>query len=168
MSEPFIGEIKIVAFGFAPRSYAKCDGQLLPINQNQALFSILGTTYGGNGQTTFALPDMRGRVPVHTGNQTVLGQRLGEENHTLNTSELPTHTHQLNASNQAASQSSPVGNYRSTSSDIPTYSAAAAANTAMVGSEVTNTGGSQPHNNMQPYTVMNVIIALQGIFPSRS
>ncbi|CAN5847030.1 tail fiber protein [soil metagenome] len=169
MSEPFIAEIKIVSFNFAPRGYAQCDGQILPIAQNQALFSLIGTTYGGNGQTNFALPDMRGRVPVHVGSQIILGQKQGEENHTLITNELPAHNHQLNASNQAASQGSPVSNYLATqASDVGAYAAANAANATMVSNEVTNTGGSQGHNNMQPYTVLNVIIALVGIFPSRN
>lgn len=168
MSEPFVAEIKIVSFNFAPRGYAQCDGQLLQIAQNQALFSILGTTYGGNGQTNFGLPDMRGRVPVHVGNQTVLGQKSGEENHTLSTNELPAHPHQLNASNQAESVGGATGNYMATHSTTTAYGAANAGNNSMVLNEVTNTGGNQPHNNMQPYTVMNVIIALVGIFPSRN
>jgi microcystin-dependent protein len=167
MSEPFIGEIKIVAFNFAPRQYAQCDGALLPINQNQALFSILGTTYGGNGQTTFALPDMRGRVPVHSGNGIILGQKSGEENHTLITTELPGHNHQLNGSNQAGTLATPVSNYMPTSNESA-YSPPNAPSATMVANEVSNTGGSQPHNNMQPYLVINVIIALQGIFPSRN
>ncbi len=166
MSEPYIGEIKIVAFNFAPRFYATCDGQLLPINQNQALFSILGTTYGGNGQTTFGLPDMRGRVPIHWGNQVVLGQRAGEENHTLTVNELPTHLHQLNASSQPDTLGVPTSNYMATQSATGAY--ASSANASMVGNEVANAGANQPHNNMQPYLVMNIIIALTGIFPPRN
>lgn len=168
MSDPFIGEIKIVAFNFAPRMYAQCDGQLLGIAQNQALFSILGTTYGGDGRVTFGLPDMRGRVPVHTGNQTSLGQKSGEENHNLITSELPAHNHQLNGSTQSITETSPISNYMGTHSDNNAYASVGAGNAAMIATEVTNTGGSQPHNNMQPYTVMNIIIALQGLFPSRN
>jgi microcystin-dependent protein len=170
MSDPYIGEIKIVSFDFAPRSYAMCNGQLLPINQNQALFSILGTTYGGDGRTTFALPDLRGRVPIHwgtnAGTSVTLGQRSGEENHTLITSELPAHTHQMFASDQGASQPLPTSNYLGKYSDISPF--APNPNAAMVGNEVSNTGGSQPHNNMQPYLVLNIIIALQGIFPPRN
>lgn len=166
MSEPYIGEIKIVAFNFAPRFYATCDGQLLPINQNQALFSILGTTYGGNGVTTFALPEMRGRVPIHVSGQISLGARAGEENHTLTVNELPTHLHQLNASSQPDTLGVPTGNYMATQSATGAY--ANSANASMVGNEVTNAGASQPHNNMQPYLVMNIIIALSGIFPPRN
>ncbi len=170
MSEPFIGEIKIVAFNFPPRQYAQCDGQLLPIAQNQALFSILGTTYGGDGRVNFALPDLRGRTPIHWGTgagiTVTLGQKSGEENHTLTTAELPAHNHQMNASDQGASQGAPTGNYLGKYSDISPF--AASPNTTMVGNEITNTGGSQAHNNMQPYLVLNIIIALQGLFPPRN
>jgi microcystin-dependent protein len=167
MSEPYIGEIKIVSFDFAPRQYAFCNGQLLPIAQNQALFSILGTTYGGDGRVTFALPDLRGRVPIHVGSGIGLGQRSGEEAHTLITTELPAHNHQLNGSNQAGTLATPVGNYMPTS-NTNAYAPPNTANATMVVNEVTNTGGSQPHNNMQPYLVLNIIIALQGIFPPRN
>lgn len=168
MSEPYIGEVKIVSFNYAPKGYAQCDGQILPINQNQALFSILGTTYGGNGQTNFALPDMRGRVPVHVGSGINLGQKAGEENHTLITSEIPAHNHQLNASDQGETQAGAVGGYLATHQTITGYGAGNAGNNSMVVNEVTNTGGNQPHNNMQPFTVMNIIIALVGLFPSRN
>lgn len=169
MSEQFIAEIRIMSFGFPPRGWAKCDGQLLPIAQNQALFSLLGTTYGGDGRVNFALPDLRSRVPIHvdfqSGNQFPLGGRGGEAAHTLVTGELPQHTHQLNGSNQAESLGTPVGSYLPTTS-TPAYSPTA--NATLVGNEVTNTGGSQAHNNMQPYLVLNIIIALQGIFPPRN
>jgi microcystin-dependent protein len=168
MSQPYIGEIKIVSFNYAPRQYALCDGQLLPIAQNQALFSILGTTYGGDGRTTFALPDLRGRVPIHTGNTVTLGQKSGQENHTLITTELPAHNHQLNASNQGETLTAPDGAYMATHQTTTAYGAANAGNSTMVNNEVTNTGGSQPHNNMQPYLVLNIIIALQGLFPPRN
>jgi len=167
MSDPYIGEIKIVSFDYAPRGYAQCDGQILPINQNQALFSILGTTYGGNGQTNFALPDLRTRVPIHIGSGINLGNNGGEQNHTLITSEIPAHNHQLNASKQGASAATPVTYYLPTL-DTAVYAPLNTANAAMVNNEVSNTGGNQAHNNMQPYLVLNIIIALTGIFPPRN
>lgn len=167
MSEPYIGEIKIVSFNFAPRGYAQCDGQLLAIAQNQAVFSILGTTYGGDGRINFALPDLRTRVPIHTSSTINLGQRAGEQAHTLTVAELPGHNHQLNGSNQGGTLATPVGNYMPTSNDSA-YAPPNSANATMVANEVSNTGGSQAHNNMQPYLVMNIIIALQGIFPPRN
>ena len=170
MSEPFIGEVKFVAFNFAPRGYALCNGQLLPVNQNQALFTLLGTTFGGNGQTTFGLPNLQGKVPVHQGQGSNLpavgwGASGGESSHTLTTAEMPVHNHLVTASSQAPSQSSPVGGY------LPTAGAslyASSANTTMAGAEIGSNGGNQPHNNMQPYQVVNAIIALVGIFPSRN
>lgn len=172
MSEPFLSEIKIFAFNYAPKGWAMCNGQLLPINQNQALFSLLGTTYGGNGQTNFALPDLRGKVPNHFGDGLVLGQTGGEMAHTVTTSEMAAHTHTL-FSNLAvvspdtnATQGVPTGNYWANSGKS-TYSTSQP-NSIMGPSAVTNVGGSQPHNNMQPYTVLNFCIALQGIFPSRN
>ncbi len=171
MSDPYIAEIKIVSFNFAPRGYAQCDGQLLPIAQNQALFSLLGTTFGGDGRVNFALPDLKGRVPVHPNYNTsgiTLGQKSGEENHTLNTNELPAHSHQLNASDQGATLPTPDGTYLATLTTTSAYGVANAGNNTMIGNEVTNTGGGQGHNNMQPFLVMNVIIALVGIFPSRN
>ena len=167
MSDQYIGEIKIVSFDYAPRGYAQCDGQLLPIAQNQALFSILGTIYGGNGQTTFALPDLRTRVPIHFGNGINLGNRGGEQAHTLMTNEIPAHNHQLNAAKQGAAQATPVTYYLPTS-DTAVYAPFNTANGAMVNNEVSNTGDGQPHNNMQPYLVLNIIIALTGIFPPRN
>ncbi len=167
MSEPYIGEIKIVSFDFAPRGYAQCDGQILPINQNQALFSILGTTFGGNGQTTYALPDLRTKVPIYVGNGINLGNSGGEQAHTLMTSEIPTHNHQLNASKQGVAAATPVTYYLPTL-DTAVYAPLNTANAAMVNNEVTNTGGGQAHNNMQPYLVLNIIIALTGIFPPRN
>jgi microcystin-dependent protein len=154
-----------VSFNFAPKGWALCNGQLLPINQNQALFSLLGTTYGGNGQTNFALPNLQGRVPNHFGSSFTLGEQGGETAHTLNISELPSHTH------------TPTGN----DTDPPTASGAggnlwghvtgyyaASSNAAMNPAGVGNTGGSQPHENMSPYLALNFIIALQGIFPSQN
>ena len=165
MGTPFLGEVRIVSFNFAPKGWALCNGQLLPINQNQALFSILGTTYGGNGQTTFALPDLRGRVPVHFGASLVEGQMTGEEAHTLNLSEMPAHNHLVSASSAAPDQGSPANNeWASIASGYSTIGP----NTTFGPSAITNTGGSQPHNNMQPYLVLNFAISLQGIFPSRN
>jgi microcystin-dependent protein len=166
MTEPFIGEIKMVAFDFPPRNWALCNGQLLPINQNQALFSILGTTYGGDGQTTFALPDLRGRSPVHFGSQISLGQRAGEENHTLISSEMPSHTHPVKGDAASASASAPTGNVWAASTNNPFSSSAP--NAALNSASVLPAGGSQPHPNLQPYTVVNFVICLFGIFPSRN
>lgn len=167
MANPFLGEIRMMSFNFPPKGWAQCNGQFLPINQNQALFSLMGTTYGGNGQTTFALPDLRGRVPLHNGNGHVWGEKGGEENHVLTSSELPSHTHQMQAvANNAANASTPD----------PTNSYLASANNAYLPVQastalapaMTSVGGSQPHTNLQPYTVINFCVALQGIFPSQN
>ena len=165
MSEPFLGEIKIISWNFPPKGWAFCNGQLLPINQNQALFSILGTTYGGDGRQTFGLPNMQGRSPVHIGNGIVLGERGGETAHTLNISELPAHTHTPVGSSSAPTASTPASNLWATINSLP-Y--AAQGNTAMNPATVLPIGGSQPHENMSPYLVLNFIIALQGIFPSQN
>ncbi|MGA7614706.1 MAG: tail fiber protein [Thermoanaerobaculia bacterium] len=167
MAEPFLSEIRLFTFTFAPKGWALCDGQLLPINQNQALFSLLGTTYGGNGQTNFALPDLRGRVPIHTGSGFTLGERGGEQAHTLSISELPTHTHVASGVNATATSASPAGAFFATSptalgSVYGPPSNLVATNAA----SVANAGGSQAHLNMQPYLTLSFGIALQGIFPS--
>lgn len=167
MSTPFLGEIKIVSFNFPPKGWALCDGQLLPINQNQALFSLFGTMYGGNGQTTFALPDLRGRSPMHVGSGFLQGQKAGEESHTLTISEMPTHTHQVTATSDGAGSMEPAGLTWAAASDTSPYSSNAP-NTTMSPSSISTVGGSQPHNNMGPYIVLNMIVALQGIFPSRN
>ncbi len=165
MSTPFLGEIKIMSFNFPPKGWAFCNGQLLPINQNQALFSLLGTTYGGDGRTTFALPDLRSRVPFHFGNGHTLGERAGEESHTLNLEELPAHTHIPNGSSAAANAASPAGNVWAST---PGGGYAATPDTALNPASITNTGGSQAHTNLSPYLVLNFCIALQGIFPSQN
>jgi microcystin-dependent protein len=170
VAEPFLSEIRIMSFNFAPKGWALCDGQLLPINQNQALFSLLGTTFGGNGQTTFALPDLRGRTPVHVGGGYALGTQGGEESHTLSQSELPTHTHALMASNSAADAPVPFSNGQGNvlaSSPSGLYHPPADLTTTAAGS-VTNVGGSQAHVNLQPFLTLSFCIALQGIFPSQN
>jgi microcystin-dependent protein len=166
MGTPFLSEIRIVSFNFAPKGWALCNGQLLPINQNQALFSLLGTTYGGNGQTTFALPNLQGRTPNHVGSGFTLGEAGGEIAHTLNISELPAHTHTpLGNQTNPASSSSAGGNLWGF---VPNDYAANSNGSAMNPACVTPTGGNQPHQNMSPYLVLNFIIALQGIFPSQN
>ena len=167
MGTPFISEIKIVSFNFPPRGWAFCNGQLLPINQNQALFSLLGTTYGGNGQTNFSLPDFRGRIPVHIGPSSIQGQAGGEEFHTLNTSELAQHIHFGQVQPANANTGNPTGNFLA---GIPTfaYRNNLSALTTLSPASVTNVGGSQPHENRQPFLVLNFVIALQGVFPSRN
>jgi microcystin-dependent protein len=169
--EPFLGEIRYVAFTFAPQGWAMCNGQLMSINQNTALFSLLGTTYGGNGQTTFALPDMRGRVPVHVGqgpglSPYVQGQEGGSEAVTLSVNQMPTHTHALGASAEEASAPSPNGNILATKARVPLYNAGFP-DAVMSPNAIGAAGGSQPFSILQPYQTMNCIIALQGIFPSR-
>jgi microcystin-dependent protein len=163
MSEPFLGELKLMSFGYAPREWAMCNGQLLPINQNQALFSLLGTTYGGNGQTTFALPDLRGRIPMHVGNAFTQGQAAGQEFHTVTLQEMPAHNHRVNASTANGNAADP-GMLAQFSNG---YSGPASL-TTIHPATVTNIGGSQPHENRQPYVVLNWCIALVGIFPSRN
>ena len=168
MAEPFLSEIRIFSFGFAPKGWALCNGQLLPINQNQALFSLLGTTYGGDGRVNFGLPNLQGRVPIHEGSGHTLGERGGEQGHTLTISELPTHTHVANAVNAAATASNP-NNTRLLSNSIQAALYAPAGNlVAMDPRTIGNVGGSQAHLNMQPFLVLNFSIALQGIFPSQT
>ena len=176
MAEPFLAEIRIMSFGFPPKGWALCDGQLLPINQNQALFSLLGTTYGGDGRVNFALPDLRARNPMHDGNGHTLGERGGEAAHTLLTSEMPAHNHSaacnaaggtlsfatkvLNPQQHNTWASSTQNPYKAPANGVP--------NAAMVAGSLTNTGGSQPHQNQQPYLTLSFCIALQGIFPSQT
>jgi microcystin-dependent protein len=165
MSEPFLSEIKIVSFGFPPRGWALCNGQLLPINQNQALFSLLGTTYGGDGRINFGLPNLQGRSPNHMGDGFTLGQSGGETAHTLTIPEMAAHTHVPVGSSNAPSASAPTGNLWATN---PNNSYAGTAGSAMNPACITATGGSQAHENMSPYLVLNFIIALQGIFPTQN
>ena len=172
MSEPFLGELKLISFNFAPKGWTLCNGQLLPINQNQALFSLLGTTFGGDGQTTFGLPDLRGRIPSHMGGSfPTMGAKYGEEFHTLNLQEMPAHTHLCGANSSGAAASSPVlAVYADTSATqgLNPYKSGGAAGATMDAALIPNVGGSQPHENRQPFLVLNWIIALQGIFPSRN
>jgi microcystin-dependent protein len=171
MGTPYISEIRIFSFNLTPKGWAACNGQLLPINQNQPLFSLLGTTFGGNGQTTFALPNLQGNVPIHMSSGHILGERGGEENHTLIISELPTHVHTPSGYDAAANNTSPANNSwaQGVETNQPTPNAySSAVNTTMNPSALTNTGGSQAHNNMQPYLTLNFCISLTGIFPSRS
>jgi len=167
MAEPFLSEIRIMSFGFPPKGWALCDGQLLPINQNQGLFSLLGTTYGGDGRVNFGLPNLQGRVPIHMGSGHTLGERGGEQGHTLSIAEIPTHTHTLNATSSTGTAAiaannilaaSPSQLYQTPDSNLVALNAAALA----------NVGGSQAHLNMQPFLVLNFSIALQGIFPSQT
>lgn len=164
MAEPFLGEIRLMSFVFAPRGWALCNGQLLPINLNQGLFSLLGTTFGGDGRVNFALPDLRGRTPIHVGSSFTLGQSGGEQAHTLSIAEIPTHTHIPNFSTEDANQSSPEGNFPAKTLG-PLYGPPQSL-VAMSSNAIVNTGGSQAHLNMQPFLTLSFCIALQGIFPS--
>jgi microcystin-dependent protein len=166
MSTPFLGEIKIIAWNYPPKGWAFCNGQQLPINQNQALFSLLGTMYGGNGQTTFGLPDFRGKIPLHVGSGHTQGETGGQTAHTVTMSEMPAHVHFLNVTNDASTASAPDSTVVVSHSQSNAYGAAT--NLVAMAPTVGNVGGSQPHENRQPYLVLNFIIALQGIFPSRN
>ena len=164
MAEPFLSEIRIMSFNFAPKGWAFCNGQFLPINQNQALFSLLGTTFGGNGQTTFALPDLRGRTPIHVGNGHTLGEKAGEQAHTVTAAEMPMHTHAVNSSSSSTGGvSSPANNVIGSANNMFHTPDSL---TPMNAGTITNTGGSQAHLNMQPFLNLSFCIALQGIFPS--
>lgn len=165
MAEPFLGELRIVSFNFPPKGWAFCNGQLLPINQNQALFALLGTTYGGNGQTNFALPNLRGRAPFHFGAGFTLGQAGGETAHTLSLQEMPQHIHFANAATADGDVPTATGNMLAAFNNG--YGSPANLTSLLAGT-VSNLGGSQPHDNMSPYLVLNFIIALQGIFPSQN
>jgi len=170
MSTPYLGEIRQTSFAFAPKGWALCNGQLLAIAQNQALFAILGTTYGGNGQTNFALPDLRGRSPAHTSATLLLGSSVGEEAHTLTVNEMPPHTHGLQGSADLANNTSPVGNALAAKGrgGKNIYAPGSSPVQPMNPQAIAPSGGSQPHDNMQPFLTVNFIIALAGIFPSRN
>jgi microcystin-dependent protein len=162
---PYLSEIRIMSFGFAPKGWAQCNGQLLPINQNQALFSLLGTYYGGDGRTTFALPNLQGRTPIHIGGGYQIGQAGGEQSHTLAQGEVPMHSHAAMGTVTAGDSPIPSGNYLGAADNAygPLVNP-----TAIQPATVTSDGGSQAHQNMQPFLVLNFCIALQGIFPSQN
>ncbi len=169
MSTPYLAEIRLTSFAFAPKGWAFCNGQLLPINQNQALFALLGTQYGGNGQTNFALPNLQGRTPMHFSGAHAIGQVGGEEQHTLVAGEMPAHLHALRASGKAAASSSPNGGVLAAEGRGATPAYAAVGNLVPLNpASVTPAGGGQPHENRPPFLALNFIIALQGIFPSRN
>ena len=168
MADPFVAEIRIFSFNFAPKGWALCNGQLLPINQNQALFSLLGTTYGGDGRVNFALPNLISKAPIHMGGGHTLGEKGGEQAHTLTISELSTHVHGLNGTTAAASQIIPgAALLGATAATDPIYGNPSSL-VSMDPSSISGTGGSQAHQNMQPFLVLNFSIALQGIFPSQN
>ena len=164
MSQPFLSEIKIMSFNFPPKGWALCNGQLMPINQNQALFSLLGTTYGGDGRVNFGLPDLQGRTPMHMGGGHTLGERGGEQNHTVSISEIPTHTHVMDGTSTTGTVNQTTGNILGVS-QTPIYNGPQSL-TTLTPASIANVGGSQPHPNMQPYLTLSFCIALQGIFPS--
>jgi microcystin-dependent protein len=168
MAEPFLSEIRIMSFGFPPKGWALCDGQLLPINQNQALFSLLGTTYGGDGRVNFGLPDLRGRASMHMGSGHTLGERGGEQAHTLSISEIPTHTHVASATNNSGTLTSPTTTSLLGVSTVQSLYSSPSNLQAMAPNAISNVGGSQAHLNMQPFLILNFSIALQGIFPSQT
>lgn len=166
MAEPFLSELRLFSFAFPPKGWALCNGQLMPINQNQGLFSLLGTTYGGDGRVNFALPDLRARTPMHVGNGHTLGERGGEPAHTLTIAELPTHTHVLRATSTDATTNIPNATMLLAGTAPNDFYTGVGALTATAPGSIANVGGSQAHDNMQPYLTLSWCIALQGIFPS--
>lgn len=173
MADPFVAEIRIFPFNFAPRGWAWCDGQLLPLSQNTALFSLLGTTYGGNGQSNFALPDLQGRAPMHPGQRPGLslhdlGETGGSETVSLLESEIPSHSHQTRAANEESNSNSPSVNTTFAVSAKANVYAPQNPNVAMSPNTLAPSGGNQPHNNMMPYLTFYFNIALQGVFPPRT
>ena len=165
MSEPFLAEVKMVGFNFAPRGWAFCNGQILPINQNQSLYSLLGTTYGGDGRTSFGLPELRGRTSIHDGNGHTRGQKSGQETHTLSVGEMPQHTHTFSGQTATVSTNDPANNSPGGNPSTPYR----VDSDGLMGSDqLAKIGGGQGHDNMQPYLAVNFCIALQGLFPSRN
>jgi microcystin-dependent protein len=172
MPEPYVGEIRMFAGNFAPAGWMLCQGQTLPISENEVLFQLIGTTYGGDGQETFNLPDLQGRVPLHMGTGTdginyQIGEKAGVETVTLTTQQIPSHTHTMIATTEIGTQNTPAGNMLAQCSGTKAYTAAAAG-AALNGQSVTSVGGSQPHENLQPYLVINFIISLFGVFPTQT
>lgn len=167
MAQPYVGEIRMFAGNFAPAGWSFCDGQLLPISENETLFQLIGTTYGGDGQSTFALPDLQSRLPLHQGNGFILAQTGGSESVTLTVAQTPAHTHAYLATNNTAAGTQPANNVvaASTGATVSPYGTDAP-QTTLAGQAIGLTGGSQPHNNLQPYLCINFIISLFGIFPS--
>jgi microcystin-dependent protein len=165
MAQPYVGEIRMFAGNFAPAGWMFCEGQLLPISENETLFNLIGTTYGGDGQSTFALPDLRGRIPLHQGNGFILAETGGAEEITLTVSQIAAHSHPLLASTGVGNENTPGGNLTAQSTAITIY-IADVPNTNLAGQAVSSVGGSQPHTNFQPYLCINFIISLFGIFPS--
>jgi microcystin-dependent protein len=167
MAEPFLGEIRIMSFNFPPKGWALCNGQLLPINQNQPLFALFGTTYGGDGRVNFALPNLQGQTPIHIGGGFSQGQTGGEQNHTLSSAEMPAHAHVAQGTTSNADQPIPTGNLLGAANNM--YTGANAGNlTPLEPSSISALGGSQAHQNMQPYLTLSFCVALQGIFPSQN
>jgi microcystin-dependent protein len=167
MSQPFVGEIRLFGGNFAPAGWAFCDGSLVPIAENETLFNLIGTTYGGDGQNTFALPDLRGRVPIHQGSGFIIGQSAGEESVNLTVQQIPIHTHAAECRAAASNSASPTGNFWGASS-AQQYTLGTSPLTPMAGSAILPTGGSQPHDNMIPFLGINFIISLFGVFPSQT
>lgn len=167
MSTPFLGEVKIVSFNYPPKGWAFCNGQLLPINQNQALFSLLGTTYGGDGRVNFALPNLQTRVPIHMGNGHTIGETAGQQSHTLILSEMASHNHPANCTNALGTAESPSGAVWAADNN-GNFPYSTSGGTTMAQTAIGTVGGEQPHNNMAPYLVLNFCIALTGIFPSQN
>jgi microcystin-dependent protein len=165
VAQPYVGEIRMFGGNFAPAGWMFCEGQLLPISEFETLFNLIGTTYGGDGQSTFALPDLRGRLPIHMGNGFTQAQTGGAETVTLTVSQIPAHSHSFLATTSFGGGSSPANNLLAQSSTVKVYSAAAPG-VALGPSSITSTGGSQPHTNFQPYLCVDFIISLFGIFPS--
>ena len=168
MADPFVAEIRIFPFNFAPKGWAFCNGQLLPISQNTALFSLLGTTYGGDGKSTFALPDLRGRIPLHQGNSFILAETGGAEEITLTVSQIPAHTHAFLGTETIADSPSPQTNIVAKSTSVDMYIGGGNPNSPFSPQAVSSVGGSQPHTNFQPYLCVDFIISLFGIFPSQT